>query len=76
MGGLAVDPSLDAWTGELADHLRALLRDVLCGHLDSDLAAVADDIIGQDAGTVAASAPGDAALGPDAGGTGPEATLA
>jgi hypothetical protein len=35
---------------ELAGHLRALLRDVLCGHLDSDLRTVAEEIIGQDAG--------------------------
>src|ERR671917_229173 len=27
------------------DHLRALLRDVLCGYLDSDLKGVADDIL-------------------------------
>ena len=26
-------------------HLRALLRDVLCGYLDADLKAVADDIL-------------------------------
>ena len=26
-------------------HLRALLRDVLCGYLDSDLKGVADDIL-------------------------------
>jgi hypothetical protein len=51
IGGLAVDPELDAHTAELAGHLRALLRDVLCGHLDSDLRSVAEDIIGEDAGT-------------------------
>jgi hypothetical protein len=49
IGGLAVDPEIDALTAELAGHLRALLRDVLCGHLDSDLRSVAEDIIGQDA---------------------------
>jgi hypothetical protein len=65
VAGLAVDPALDALAGELAGHLRALLRDVLCGHLDSDLGAVADDIISQDAGTAA-----------QAEGLGPEATLA
>jgi hypothetical protein len=47
VAGLSVDPELDALAGELADHLRALLRDVLCGHLDSDLTAVADEIIGE-----------------------------
>jgi hypothetical protein len=30
---------------ELADHLRALLRDVICGHLSPDLAALADEIL-------------------------------
>jgi hypothetical protein len=31
--------------GELAGHLRALLRDVLCGHLESDLRALADELL-------------------------------
>jgi hypothetical protein len=30
---------------ELEGHLRALLRDVLCGYLDADLRSVADDIL-------------------------------
>ena len=30
---------------EVADHLRALLRDVICGHLDFDLPALADELI-------------------------------
>jgi hypothetical protein len=30
---------------DLADNLRALLRDVICGHLDSDLAALADELL-------------------------------
>jgi hypothetical protein len=50
VGGLEVDPELDTLVAELAGHLRALLRDVLCGHLDSDLRSVAEDIIGQDTG--------------------------
>lgn len=29
----------------LGDHLRALLRDVICGHLDPDLALLADEIL-------------------------------
>jgi hypothetical protein len=49
VAGVSVDSELDALAGELADHLRALLRDVLCGHLDSDLTAVADEIIGEGA---------------------------
>jgi len=34
---------------ELAGHLRALLRDVLCGHLDPDLRGLADDLIAEQA---------------------------
>ena len=34
-----------AIAGDLERHLRALLRDVLCGYLESDLKAVADDIL-------------------------------
>jgi hypothetical protein len=30
---------------EVESHVRALLRDVLCGYLDADLKAVADDIL-------------------------------
>ncbi len=30
---------------ELAGHLRALLRDVICGHLDTDLVDLAEDLI-------------------------------
>jgi hypothetical protein len=32
---------------EIGDHLRAILRDVLCGHLDTDLRALADDLLGE-----------------------------
>jgi len=35
----------DALAKELADNLRALLRDVICGHLAPDLAALADEIL-------------------------------
>jgi hypothetical protein len=30
---------------ELAEHLRAILRDVLCGHLNADVCSVADDLL-------------------------------
>ncbi len=33
---------------ELTGWLRALLRDVLCGHLDSDLRAVADEMLAEE----------------------------
>ena len=32
---------------EISEHLRALLRDVVCGHLDPDLVAVADEMLAQ-----------------------------
>ena len=47
IAGLAVDPAIDALVAELAGYLRALLRDVLCGHLDADVRAVADQILAE-----------------------------
>ena len=48
IGGLApAQPGVDALIDELVEHLRALLRDVLCGHLDSDLCGVADELLAQ-----------------------------
>ena len=35
----------EALANEIADHLRALLRDVICGHLTADLVALADEIL-------------------------------
>ena len=35
----------DLLVEELAGYLRALLRDVLCGHLDSDLRSLADELL-------------------------------
>jgi hypothetical protein len=46
VAGLApAAPGSDALVDELAEHLRAILRDALCGHLDADLPAVADDLL-------------------------------
>lgn len=42
-GLAAADPDAEALVAEIAGHIRALLGDVLCGHLDSDLRAVADE---------------------------------
>jgi hypothetical protein len=42
------DAALEPLVDELTGWLRALLRDVLCGHLDSDLRAVADSILTED----------------------------
>jgi hypothetical protein len=35
----------NALAEDVADHLRALLRDVICGHLEPDLAAIADELL-------------------------------
>jgi hypothetical protein len=40
---------VDALIDELTGHLRALVRDVLCGHLDSDLRTLADRLIAEGA---------------------------
>lgn len=49
VAGLA--PPADAAAGVLVDelvgHLRALLRDVLCGHLDSDVRTLADELLAE-----------------------------
>jgi hypothetical protein len=45
-GGVRLDAeSPRELVAEVEGHLRALLRDVLCGYLDADLKAVADDIL-------------------------------
>ncbi len=41
----AAQPGVDSLVDELAEHLRALLRDALCGHLDTDLRAAADALL-------------------------------
>ena len=46
VAGLAqTDPGADLLVEELAGHLRALLRDVLCGHLDADVRGLADRLL-------------------------------
>ena len=47
-GLLRSDPEVESLIGSLAACVRAVLRDVLCGHLDPDLRAVADELLGQD----------------------------
>ncbi len=39
-------PEVDALVNELGGELRAILRDVLCGHLDPALRRVADELLG------------------------------
>jgi len=38
-------PGAEELCDELGDHLRALLRDVVCGHLDADLVTVAEGLL-------------------------------
>lgn len=48
IAGMApADGGIQVLLAELTSHLRALLRDVLCGHLDSDLRAVADQLLAE-----------------------------
>jgi hypothetical protein len=48
VAGLApIDGGVEKLLAEVAGHLRALLRDVLCGHLDSDLRSVADQLLAE-----------------------------
>ncbi|HWD65280.1 MAG TPA: hypothetical protein VG405_08900 [Solirubrobacteraceae bacterium] len=49
-----IDPanSADGLVEEIAEHLRAILRDTLCGHLDADVRSVADELLAE-AATVA-----------------------
>jgi hypothetical protein len=53
IAGLApAETGADALVEELSEHLRALLRDAVCGHLDHDLVKVADNLLA-DAVTIA-----------------------
>lgn len=48
--GLApAQPGADGLVSELAEHLRAILRDVLCGHLTGDLCVLADELLAESA---------------------------
>jgi hypothetical protein len=42
------DAYADELAGDMAEHLRALLRDVLCGHLSPDVVAVAEGLLAAD----------------------------
>jgi hypothetical protein len=44
-GGALTDPEADTLVEELGEHLRALLRDVICGHLGADLVALANELL-------------------------------
>ena len=58
----AADPARpDAIIDELAENLRAVLRDMLCGHLDADLVSVADELLAEAADAPAADSSDPAA---------------
>ena len=46
-GSVPSEPGADELVDEICEHLSALLCDVLCGHLDPDLVAVADELLGE-----------------------------
>ncbi len=46
-GLAAADTGVATLVDEMAEHLRAILRDVLCGHLDADVRVVADDLLAE-----------------------------
>jgi hypothetical protein len=51
IAGLApAEAGVDTLVEEMAEHLRALLRDVLCGHLDPELRRLADELLAETAG--------------------------
>jgi hypothetical protein len=44
-GRVTPDPALEMLVEDLGSHVRAILRDVLCGHLDPALRALADGLL-------------------------------
>ncbi|HTA35960.1 MAG TPA: hypothetical protein VK761_04525 [Solirubrobacteraceae bacterium] len=47
-GTAAKDAAGRSLVEDIANHLRSLLRDVICGHLDPDLAVIADELLEPD----------------------------
>jgi hypothetical protein len=48
VAGLApAEPGADGLAEEVGEHLRALLRDTLCGHLGADLVRLADELLAE-----------------------------
>jgi hypothetical protein len=58
------DASSQALVDDVANHLRSLLRDVICGHLDPDLAVIADELLEPDE-LLHADEPADADFEPE-----------
>jgi hypothetical protein len=55
VSGIAGTERPDALVEELGEHLRAILRDALCGHLSADLVGVADELLAESAADHAVS---------------------
>lgn len=56
IGGMGQpEGAADGLLDELSGHLRALLRDILCGHLDSDVRTLADELLAEAAAEPLAS---------------------
>ena len=51
-GLLPAEPRANELVDELAENLRALLRDMICGHLDADVCAVADELVTEAAAAI------------------------
>ena len=47
LGGSRSEPEADRLVEELCDNLRALLRDLICGHLDADVFWLADELLAE-----------------------------
>ena len=60
--GEPADAQLEARVAELSSHLRSLLRDRCCGHLEDDLVGLADAILLEDAEGLRRPAHGDPGL--------------
>jgi hypothetical protein len=77
-GTAAAHSGLQGLARDMADHLRALLRDVICGHLDPNLVGVADQLLLETAQELAAAEQERAAAAhePAVSALEPDATLA
>jgi hypothetical protein len=56
-GAAVINDHGDEQVRELAGHLRALLRDVICGHLDSNLVGLADELLASPAAPITEESP-------------------
>ncbi len=61
VGAAKVHAGLQELARDMSDHLRALLRDVICGHLDQNLVALADQLLLNEANAAADAAAANAA---------------